>query len=246
MIIFLLLFIAHCLADYYLQRHSWIMDKVAHHERSIGLLCHMLTHVLLTGATLFWLVGFNWSWLIVGIWALIISTHYVIDIWKTYQTFTLPYYLADQISHILILILVTYLLIDGHVIPETTINLLDSYQRPIIWIAALVFLANPMAITIMVILMPLREKMHQKDNTIAISPSKEGHYVGIIERTIVLFSVDTGQYVIPVLLFIGKLFVRLREEKILAKPLHRQYVIFGTSTSIISALLLGLWVHSFT
>ena len=60
-----------------------------------------------------------------------------------------------------------------------------------------------------------------------------------------LFCVGTGQYVIPVLLFIGKLFVRLREEKILAKPLHRQYVIFGTSTSIISALLVGLWVHNF-
>ncbi len=246
MIIFLLLFIAHCLADYYLQRHSWIMDKVARHERSVGLLYHMLTHVLLTGATLFWLVGFNGSWFMLWIWILIIGTHYLIDIWKTYQTFTLPYYLADQIGHIVVLILATYLLINSHALPDSTYTFLLEHQAIIIWSAALVFLANPMAITIMVILMPLREKMHQKDTSIAVSPSNEGHYIGILERTIVLFSVGTGQYVIPVLLLIGKLFVRLREEKVIAKPLHRQYVIFGTSLSMISALLVAMLVFTST
>lgn len=235
--ILLLLFIAHCIADFYLQKQSWIMDKVAHHERSIGLFYHVLTHVFLTGFVLLWIFSFTISWTWLALLSLIVLTHYAIDIWKSYQTFTLTYYLTDQFSHLIILGVVSYWIVSTF--PELNSQFV-YYESIIPWLAGFVFLANPMAITVMVTIMPLRKAMHQLDSTVSEMPSKEGHYMGIIERFLVMLCVGNGFIVIPGLLFFGKLYTRLQEDEMQDNPLHRRYLILGTSVSFITASLVGV------
>jgi hypothetical protein len=240
--ILLLLFIAHCLADFYLQKHSWIMDKVANHERSIGLFYHVLTHVFLTGFTLFTIFSFTFSWTWLALLAVIIISHYAIDIWKTYQTFKLTYYLVDQLSHLLILCAVSYWITSAY--PDIN-GLFSAYESILIWTAGLIFIANPMAITVMVTIMPLRQTLHEQDNSISATPSKDGHHMGIIERLLVMTCVASGFVVIPGLLFFGKLYYRLQEDMLKENVLHRRYVVLGSSVSFISAICVGLMIQLF-
>jgi hypothetical protein len=238
--ILLLLFIAHCIADFYLQKHSWIMDKVAHHERSIGLFFHVLTHVFLTGLILLWIFSFNVSWMWLGLLSLIVITHYGIDIWKSYQTFKLSYYLIDQCSHIIILCAVSYWITMSY--PDIN-GQLFAYKSILVWIAGGVFLANPMAVTVMVTIMPLRQALHNQDNTISSTPSKDGHYMGIIERLLVMVCVGSGYFVIPGLLYFGKLYYRLQDDIVKQNTLQRRYIVLGTSVSFISATCVGLLIN---
>lgn len=238
--IFLLLFIAHCLADFYLQKHSWIMDKVTHHERSIGLFYHVLTHVILTGLTLFTIFSFTLSWTWITLLSIIIITHYAIDIWKTYQTFRLKYYLADQLSHLIILCGVSYWIVTSY--PDINAQF-SAYESILMWVAGLIFIANPMAITVMVTIMPLRQVLHEQDNSISAMPSKDGQNMGIIERLLVMVCVGSGYFVIPGLIFFGKLYYRLQEDQLKDNTLHRRYVVLGSSVSFISAVCVGLSIR---
>ena len=238
--IFLLLFIAHCLADFYLQKHSWIMDKVTHHERSMGLFYHVLTHVILTGLTLFTIFSFTLSWTWITLLSIIIITHYAIDIWKTYQTFRLKYYLADQLSHLIILCGVSYWIVTSY--PDINAQF-SAYESILMWVAGLIFIANPMAITVMVTIMPLRQALHEQDNSISAMPSKDGQNMGIIERLLVMVCVGSGYFVIPGLIFFGKLYYRLQEDQLKDNTLHRRYVVLGSSVSFISAVCVGLSIR---
>ncbi len=248
--LFLLLLCVHLIADFYLQRHSWIMDKVAHHERSIGLFKHMLTHVLLTGGALLSVyillkqthdIVLLWPWFIA--WAVIITTHYLIDIWKTYQSFVLKYYLIDQLSHIVILLLISLWL--SSMVPDVTASL-SGYQLYLLWLCSFILLANPMAVTIMVLLMPYRQAIQDADSDLpdqVSQPSKEGQRMGIIERILVLACIGNQAYMIPVLLLMGKLYYRLQQPDAKDSALYRRYVLIGSSVSFISALLLGLLLN---
>jgi hypothetical protein len=238
--ILFLLFIAHCLADFYLQKHSWIMDKVAYHERSIGLFYHVITHVILTGFTLFAIFSFTLSWVWFALLTIIIISHYAIDIWKTYQVFRLRYFLIDQFSHLLILCAVSYWIDASH--PDIN-QQFSTYESILMWTAGLIFLANPMAITVMVSILPLRQALHAQDDTLSPTPSKDGQNMGIIERLLVMVCVGSGYFVIPGLIFFGKLYYRLQEDQLKDNTLHRRYVVLGSSVSFISAVCVGLSIR---
>jgi|GEM_PF-1223919 len=154
MMLFLCLLIAHYLADYYLQKHSWIMCKVQHHEKSIGLFYHILTHIGLTTLALFIALE-EWTWLSTLAITFIITTHYAIDIWKTYQTFIARYYIADQLGHLIVLILTALFFV--HYYPELIVSNLtfelfsQTEQLSILaWGLALLFLGNPTGVSYMV------------------------------------------------------------------------------------------------
>ena len=109
MILLLSLLLAHFSADYYLQKHSWIMSKVKYHEKSLGLFYHILVHVGVTSIALF-LATNEWNLVVTCAMIFIICTHYAIDIWKTYQTFITRYYIIDQAGHLSMIVIVSWLL----------------------------------------------------------------------------------------------------------------------------------------
>jgi hypothetical protein len=105
MVLLTVLLCVHFCADFYWQKHAWIMDKVEHKHRSLGLFKHIMVHLVATGLVfvlLLWPLSWqHWLGLLI-----IISTHYVIDIWKTYQTFSTRSFLIDQGGHYLVIGLV--------------------------------------------------------------------------------------------------------------------------------------------
>jgi hypothetical protein len=105
MTLFLLLLLVHLVADFYLQRKSWIDSKIKHKEKSIGLFKHILTHLGLNAVVLAAFLGITPTFFAVLF--TIVLTHYAIDIWKTYQGFYLKSFLIDQSAHIFILALLS-------------------------------------------------------------------------------------------------------------------------------------------
>lgn len=203
MLLFLSLLIAHYLADYYLQRHSWIMCKVQHHEKSIGLFYHILTHVGLTALALF-LALEEWTWLSTLALVFIITTHYAIDIWKTYQTFIARYYIADQLGHFFVLALTVAGFI--HFQPDLIVNdftfiALDHNEQIgiLAWGLALLFIGNPTGISFMVFFRPLTQ---DKDIGIAENDGQFFSNVnsGVIARIVSVMTVGSGQFILAGLL----------------------------------------------
>ena len=148
------LLIAHFVADFYLQPHAWVMDKVQHREKSFGLFKHICVHfvltltgILLCVATLTWEMWFGF--------AFIILSHYAIDIWKTYQSFRIKYFLIDQVGHYLVITVTTlwWLSLDNMAFNSPT-YWFDSNTWLNIFVAllGLVFLYKPVALTQILIL----------------------------------------------------------------------------------------------
>lgn len=206
MMLFFSLLIAHHLADYYLQRHSWIMCKVQHHEKSRGLFYHILVHLVLTALALYVSLE-QWTWHSTLALIFIITTHYAIDIWKTYQTFIARYYIADQMGHFLVILLTVagfvYFHPDLIISHFTSLPFAESTQITLIsWALALLFLGNPTGISFMVFFRPLTQ-----DKNIGIAEN-DGEFfnninAGAIARMITVLAVGIGQ------LFLASLLITL-------------------------------------
>lgn len=148
------LLIAHFVADFYLQPHAWVMDKVQHREKSLGLFKHICVHFVLTLSAILLFVG-TYSWEIWLGFVFIILSHYAIDIWKTYQSFKIKYFLIDQVGH--------YAVIAGVTMWWLSVNNIE-FRSPTfffethLWVAifaglfGLVFLYKPVALTQILVL----------------------------------------------------------------------------------------------
>jgi len=78
------------------------MCKVKNKERSIGLFKHVLVHLALTSIAIV-LSGISLDYKALIALIVIISSHYIIDVWKTYRVFVLKYFLIDQVGHLILL-----------------------------------------------------------------------------------------------------------------------------------------------
>jgi hypothetical protein len=67
--------------------------------------------------------------------------------------------------------------------------------------------------------------------------------MGIIERLLVMVCVGSGYFVIPGLLYFGKLYYRLQDDIVKQNVLQRRYMVLGTSVSFISATCVGLLIN---
>lgn len=152
------LLIAHFVADFYLQPHAWVMDKVQYREKSFGLFKHICVHILLTFSAIILSVA-TLSWEVWIGFAFIILSHYAIDIWKTYQSFQIKYFLIDQIGHYVVITGVTiwWLSLDN-----LTFNSPSFWFEAETWLAVLasvlgfVFLYKPVALTQILVLNALK------------------------------------------------------------------------------------------
>jgi hypothetical protein len=148
------LLIAHFVADFYLQPHAWIMDKVQYREKSFGLFKHICVHVVLTFSAIILSIA-TLSWEVWLGFAFIILSHYAIDIWKTYQSFQIKYFLIDQIGHYVVITGVTmwWLSLDS-----LTFHFPSFWFEAETWLAILasvlgfIFLYKPVALTQILVL----------------------------------------------------------------------------------------------
>ena len=121
MTLLLLMVLAHVIADFYIQKDTWVTCRKDNHYASWGLCKHVLTHVFLLIAAL-WISGqLNGSgWIAI---VLIGFTHMLIDIWKSYKNDGLYYFLLDQSFHLLVIV-VAWLVLSGSTFAEIKAQLL--------------------------------------------------------------------------------------------------------------------------
>ena len=188
MTLFALLLIAHVIADFYLQPYSWIMDKVKHKERSVGLFKHMCVHTLLTGVALLIFHGAYQHALLIAL-VIIIFSHYAIDIWKTYMGFTTRFFIIDQLAHFCVIVGVSIWLsgIDFQAFKNIVITNFQS--KYLLWGIAYTLAYKPLSILIQLILRPYTEQMADKNDH---GLQTAGEHIGALERILVITFVLLG------------------------------------------------------
>lgn len=225
------LVLAHIICDFYLQPKNWVEERNSKHARSPRLFFHSLLHglisLLLLGDIRFW-------WLI----PIITISHFLIDIWKSYQSIDLRSFIYDQGAHIILLVLVAFLARNQH--PGFPFLADQNGITFVLIILLTLILLRPASFFIQFFMNRFPFDKSQL-NTL----SNAGKYIGYFERTIILACILTEAYAALGFLIASKSLLRFSDRE---KSSHQQteYILVGSllswAISIISALLLKTWL----
>ncbi len=233
MLLFLQLLIAHLIGDFLLQPDKWVADKEVKKIRSKYLYAHLLIHTLSLLVLLSFRINFLWSI------AIIVSSHYLIDLAKLYSQNLLNkrrLFFIDQAAHLLVIVAVVY-----YYHPFTTDFNILSEPETLLLICA-VLLSTIVAATIMKLIMG--QWSLDEDNTSDSLP-KAGYYIGILERFFVFTFIVLQQWQAIGFLIAAKSVFRFGD---LSKAKDRkltEYILIGTLLSFGLAILIGLSYNYF-
>ncbi len=218
------LFMAHMLSDYFLQMGSWVSDKVTNGIKSPRL----YLHILITFICAWLFSGSFWAALFIGV------THYVIDLGKIYiplNRFIL--FALDQFLHVVMLLLAWLWLTDNWTwLIEETQTLFDQPSTWVILFSYLV-ITFPLSIVIDIFVHKWRAELTTEKQE---SLLHAGHWIGVLERVLVLTFVLLGQFSAMGFLIATKAILRFKDTEIK----QMEYVLIGTLMSLTPTILLGI------
>jgi hypothetical protein len=226
MIIFLQLLLAHLLGDFVFQPDKWVADKKAKKLKSGYLYLHILLHFGLA-CVLVWDVNF------IGTAALLALIHGIIDVIKLYaqnDRTERVWFIADQILHVFVLIVITLVWIDVN-LANYTIN-----ERFWVYATAVLLLTTPASVIIKKVISIWTP---DENGTKEADLQNAGKYIGILERLFVFFFILTGNFASIGFLMAAKSIFRFGD---LTKSNDRkltEYVLIGTLLSFGLAIAAG-------
>jgi hypothetical protein len=239
------LLIAHCLTDFFLQPNKWVSQKRIKGWSSK----YLWYHGLLTGLVAWIFLGSLQLW-----WAalLILITHIVIDGIKLKSEKKkgsgLALFLADQLSHIVIILLAWLSIINGwsKLIPATTG--LPNYPT-LLRVLGYLIMTGPVGYIIQFLTRKWLHEINPED-----SLQNAGKWIGILERILTLTFVFINQFGAIGFLITAKSLLRVIDkpdkpngEPTLIKPFssrkRTEYVLIGTFLSFSIAILTGLIIN---
>lgn len=226
MILLIKLLLAHLLGDFLLQPTKWVNSKEKHKHKCPYLYYHIALH----GALAWVIVGEKTF----GVWALLIAlSHGLIDFIKLHfqknKTKRL-WFLADQLLHLLVLIVVAYC----HGQPDLTLYELD--KRFWIVVTGALLLTKPTSVIIKnSISIWTPEEAVNKDDSL----ENAGNYIGILERLFVFFFLVTGHFEAIGFLLAAKSIFRFGDLKEAKDRKLTEYVLIGTLLSFGIAMFTG-------
>jgi hypothetical protein len=236
------LVLSHLLADFVLQPGKWVSDRNEKKHKSYFLYLHGLIAGILAG-----LFTQNYVVLIV-----ILITHTVIDLWKSYQKDKLIYFYIDQLLHSVVLVICWAYLKKN--IQQNTLNeiwkqaigLLNNNKFLAI-ITGYVFVIWVARIVIAKSIKIWYDKIAETLGSDTLSNA--GMWIGISERVITFTLVLANQYEAIGLLIAAKSIIRFREraDSTANTDLLRsqtEYVLIGTLLSFGVAILAGIAVKA--
>jgi uncharacterized membrane protein (UPF0136 family) len=235
--LFLLLLLAHYVADFYLQKHDWIMCKVKNKYRSPGLFKHILVHLVLTSAALL-LAGASFGFPFVIVLLIIIGSHYLIDIWKTYQSFELRFFLADQLAHLAVLVAVS-LWASGVSLDAIVINLNAFISTKVLMLlCAFIIACKPASL---VISLALKKYTAQFDESEKANDglATAGELIGYFERGLIISFILIGQFAGVGFLLAAKSVFRFGDMRRQSDRKLTEYIMLGTLFSFSFAIAIG-------
>jgi len=204
-----------------------VVSRTDHKIRSKALYYHIgiivITAALVTGFSDLVPV------LVIGI------THYLIDLWKTYQPNTRTYFFVDQALHLLVIIAIAIWHPNNQL--EILISQLSQLDKPQIWITGtvLIFLTQPAGIIIGKLIEPWRKEVDDSAETL----KNAGIWIGTLERCLIFCFVLNHQYEIIGWLLAAKSILRFKET---FAPKRTEYLLIGSLLSVGVAISLGVAV----
>jgi hypothetical protein len=220
------LVLAHLVTDFLLQPSSWVEDRRRKHFASVKL----YRHVLVTTLVAYMLIG--WQYWEVAL--IILVSHFLIDVWKSYRPQRAQYFIIDQLLHLAVIAGCWLLTFGDEGLFERLRQRLNTDVHGWIVLAGFVFVTSPAGILIGQLTGQWSRKIDDPENSLA----NAGKWIGMIERIIVVILVLQNQYSAIGLLVAAKGIIRFNEKD--RQEVKTEYLVIGTLMSIGIAILTGL------
>ncbi|MCP4585999.1 DUF3307 domain-containing protein [Pseudoalteromonas shioyasakiensis] len=234
------LILAHLIADFYWQPMSWVHDRNTRHFRASKLYLHVLIH----GASsflvlLFWEFNYGWQALsnVVIATAVIMVTHYLIDLAKSYSSKGVVPFIVDQLAHLVILFLLAIWLSEND---EFFTHSWQWLMQPAtLWVlCGYLLILNPTAVFIRMML----ERITSGFSTTGSLPAA-GQSIGMLERVLMLTFILLDQFSGVGFLLAAKSVFRFGDLSASRDKKLTEYVMLGTLLSVSVTLFIGLAVN---
>ncbi|MDB5143607.1 MAG: hypothetical protein JWQ66_2320 [Mucilaginibacter sp.] len=225
--ILLRLLLAHLLGDFLLQPTRWVKAKSSKKAKAPELYYHVLTVTLLTYIAL-------WDWSNWYIPMIILISHLLIDIWKSHRPNTFIYFIADQLLHLAIIILLWLIFFfDRQTVLAFATKYFDSVH---FWIVCLAYyvVTEPLGLAIGVATSNWQVEAGMDRGGL----NKAGMWIGRCERILVLTFIITNQYTALGFLMAAKSILRFGDVEDRAQK-KTEYILVGTLISFASAAIIG-------
>ncbi|TXN38367.1 DUF3307 domain-containing protein [Flagellimonas hymeniacidonis] len=230
MLFALKLILAHFLGDFAFQPTHWVEDKIEKKWKSKYLYWHIGIHLIALLALL--------QLQHIGVIAVIIISHYLIDLGKLTFTNEKNYrwlFVADQILHLLVIAGVIYWVTPFDLDFQTLFS-----EKILLFITFLVFVTYVSGILMRMLLAPYFAEILKEDDDEGSSLKNAGKYIGMLERLFVFGFILLDQWAAIGLLITAKSVFRFGD---LNKGKNRkltEYVLIGTLLSFGLAILSGM------
>jgi hypothetical protein len=223
------LLIAHMLSDYFFQSAAWATDKGQNKIRSKKLYIHILVTFICA-----WALGWHF-----GIALFIAATHFVIDLGKVYLKFNrFVLFVLDQVLHTLMIVIAWLFVIHGWEWFGNTIYEFALLPQTWAFIFAYGVISFPMSIVIDIFIFRWRSSLTEEKQH---SLYQAGHWIGVLERILVLTFILMGHFSAMGFLIATKAILRFKDTEIK----QMEYVLIGTLMSLTPTIILGILLQLF-
>lgn len=235
---------AHLVADFVLRSKSiWRKNQAW---------LHLCVHGVIYGVLVYLIMGIWQLWLpavILAIAHLLIDAILLTGMDRFYKRESMGYFLADQLLHLSMLLLVLFVFY----LPQQSVPFwvrlfpTTGYQTLLV-VSGVILLVPFSGELIAAALQPLQDQMHKrfKPNTLRpVEGLKEGgKIIGYLERLLIFVFILSGQFAGVGFLVAAKSIFRFGELKESENRKQAEYVIIGTFSSFLLAILISLAVQA--
>lgn len=242
-IIFKTMLIGHLLGDFYFQSSKLAKNKI---ESNISVTKHAFLYSIAL-LLVSWLIFSKTNYFYLSI---VCLSHFIIDfckirIHKLNIVSDIWLYFIDQLIHIAILFIYSYLLSSldiinfNHWINRIENNNILTIETLISWILLLLVIIQPASITIKILLNNFQPQ-ETTSNDVKQGIPNAGAFIGMLERILILLMLTINEYSSIGLVITAKSVVRYK--KISEDPIFSEYYLLGTLLSTIIVIIAFLMI----
>ncbi|NQY34445.1 MAG: DUF3307 domain-containing protein [Alteromonadaceae bacterium] len=231
----MLLLTAHFIGDFYAQPKSWVECRNTNHYKSKGLWKHFLVHILLY-LTVFLMAESTLDKALTAV-AIISISHVLTDLWKSYRTNNLFYFLIDQLIHILLIVIV-WIYLSGFTFDQVvsfTQNFITT--KHLIIAIAYILVCKPASVVISLALKKHTDSLNTETTNSGLASA--GTWIGYLERCLAISFIFMGQFAGIGFLVATKTIFRFGDLTKNNDMKLTEYMMLGTLLSYAIALLIG-------
>lgn len=242
-IIFKTMLIGHLLGDFYFQSSKLAKNKI---ESNISVTKHAFLYSIAL-LLVSWLIFSKTNYFYLSI---VCLSHFIIDfckirIHKLNIVSDIWLYFIDQLIHIVILFIYSYLLSSldiinfNHWINRIENNNILTIETLISWILLLLVIIQPASLTIKILLNNFQPQ-ETTSNDVKQGIPNVGAFIGMLERILILLMLTINEYSSIGLVITAKSVVRYK--KISEDPVFSEYYLLGTLLSTIIVIIAFLMI----